>query len=44
MTRLTPLPSLLQAVRACTLCAEHLPHGPRPVLQADARARILVAG
>lgn len=44
MTRPTPLPSLLQAVRACTLCAEQLPHGPRPVLQADARARILVAG
>lgn len=38
------LPSLLQAVRACTLCAAHLPLGPRPVLQADAGARILVAG
>jgi uracil-DNA glycosylase len=31
-------------VRACTLCAEHLPAGPRPVLQVDARARILIAG
>jgi uracil-DNA glycosylase len=31
-------------VRACTVCAEHLPHGPRPVLQVDASARILIAG
>jgi uracil-DNA glycosylase len=31
-------------VRACTLCADHLPHGPRPVLQMDTRARILIAG
>jgi uracil-DNA glycosylase len=35
---------LLKEVRACTICAEHLALGPRPVLQADARARILVAG
>ena len=35
---------LLEAVRACAVCAPHLPHGTRPVLQADARARILVAG
>ena len=31
-------------VRACTLCAAHLPSGPRPILQVDARARILIAG
>lgn len=37
-------PPLLERVRGCTLCAEHLPHGPRPVLQVDPRARILVAG
>jgi uracil-DNA glycosylase len=35
---------LLQQVRACTLCAEHLGHDPRPVLQVDGRARILIAG
>ncbi len=40
----TRLPLLLKDVRACTLCAAHLPHGPRPVLQVDARARILIAG
>jgi uracil-DNA glycosylase len=36
--------NLLREVRACTLCAAHLPLGPRPVLQAHARARILVVG
>jgi uracil-DNA glycosylase len=40
----TALPKLLREVRACTLCAADLPQGPRPVLQADARARILIAG
>lgn len=41
-----PLPciaSLLADVRACTRCAAHLPLGPRPVLQLDPAARILVA-
>ena len=35
---------LLQDVRACTLCAAHLPLGPRPVLQVHPDARILIAG
>lgn len=39
-----PLDELLRAVRACRVCAAHLPHGPRPVVQADAAARILVIG
>lgn len=34
---------LLAQVRACTLCSDHLPMGPRPVLQWDASARILLA-
>ena len=34
---------LLMAVRACTLCARHLPLGPRPVLQMHAGARLLIA-
>jgi uracil-DNA glycosylase len=38
------LQQLLKEVRACTICAEHLALGPRPVLQVDARARILIAG
>jgi len=40
----TSLTTLLQKVRACTLCAEHLPLGPRPVVQAHPLARILIAG
>jgi uracil-DNA glycosylase len=35
--------SLLAEVRACTLCAPYLPLGPRPVLQLDPAARILIA-
>ncbi len=35
---------LLVQVRACTLCAQHLPQGVRPVLQAHPAARILIAG
>jgi len=38
------LPALLREIRACTLCAEHLPEGPRPVLQAGRGARILIVG
>ena len=36
--------SLLAAVRACRVCAAHLPLGPRPVLQIGAAARILIVG
>ncbi len=35
---------LARTIRACTLCAEHLPLGPRPVLQVSPTARILIAG
>ncbi|VUZ26408.1 Uncharacterised protein [uncultured Comamonas sp.] len=38
------LDTLLGRVRSCTLCAAHLPLGPRPVLQAGRSARILIAG
>ncbi len=36
--------ALLAEVRACTICAEHLPLGPRPVVQLHPHARILIAG
>lgn len=36
--------SLLYEVRSCILCSEHLPLGPRPVLQLHTDAKILVAG
>jgi uracil-DNA glycosylase len=38
------LEDAVAAARACTLCAAHLPLGPRPVLQADAGATILIVG
>jgi len=41
---MTALSSLLSDVRACTLCAAHLPLGPRPVVQMSASSRILIAG
>ncbi|WP_018152351.1 uracil-DNA glycosylase family protein [Leeia oryzae] len=40
----TSLVTLCAQVRACTLCAAHLPLGPRPVLQIHEKARILIAG
>lgn len=38
------LDKLLENVRSCTICAQHLPLGPRPVLQAGTSAKILIAG
>ncbi|MBS0448878.1 MAG: uracil-DNA glycosylase family protein [Proteobacteria bacterium] len=35
--------ALLADVAACRACAAHLPHEPRPVLQFDPAARILIA-
>jgi len=35
---------LQRDIRACTLCAEYLPLGPRPVFQISRSARILIAG
>ena len=40
---MTSLASLVTEVRACVLCAAQLPLGPRPVIQIDAQARILIA-
>jgi uracil-DNA glycosylase len=36
--------TLLARVRACRVCAEHLPLGPRPVLQALPTARLFICG
>ena len=41
---MSDISTLLSEVRACDICREHLPLGPRPVLQFDPRARILIAG
>ncbi len=40
----TDLDLLLRDVRACRLCEEHLPMGPKPVLRASATARLLIVG
>lgn len=44
MAREPDLAELLAAVRACRACADALPHGPRPVVQAAETARVLVIG
>ena len=36
------LERVLAEVRACTLCARHLPLGPRPVVRGSASARLLI--
>lgn len=35
---------LLSDIKQCTLCANHLPLGPNPVLRADPRSKILIIG
>lgn len=41
---MTDFIKLIDQVRHCTLCAEHLPHGVRPVVQIHPNAKILIAG
>jgi uracil-DNA glycosylase len=36
------LDALLAEVRACTICAKHLPLGPRPIVRGEASARLLI--
>ena len=38
------LPQLLRNIRACTHCADTLPCGPRPILQAHTSARLRIVG
>lgn len=44
MSAIEPFSSLLAEIRNCTLCADELPLGARPVVQLDRRAKILVVG
>ena len=39
-----PLEQLLAEVRACRICEEHLPLGPRPVRRMQPSARIVIIG
>ncbi len=36
--------SLLESIRACTICKDDLPLGPRPILQFSASAKLLIVG
>ncbi|WP_432261001.1 uracil-DNA glycosylase family protein [Cupriavidus sp. TMH.W2] len=42
--RYASLDALLKEVRACRVCAPHLPLGPRPIVRVGAGARILIVG
>ena len=35
---------LLDEIRDCTICAAHLPHGPRPIVQAGPKAGVVIIG
>ncbi len=35
---------LLDEIRSCTVCADHLPAGPRPIVQFSATSRIVIIG
>lgn len=44
MPQSSELISLLENIRACQLCYEHLPLGPNPIVRASTRAKILIIG
>ena len=35
---------LLKEIKACTICKEHLPFAPKPIIRASARSKILIIG
>ena len=35
---------LLKQISNCTICSEHLPLGPRPVVSATAQSKIIIIG
>jgi uracil-DNA glycosylase len=41
---LSDLEALFAQIRACTLCAPHLPNDPRPVVRGSSRSSILIVG
>ncbi len=42
--KMSDLDAVLKDVRACRICAEHLPLGPRPVVRMALSARLLIIG
>ncbi len=43
-SRAEKLEALLREVRACEVCADHLPFPPKPILRAGVTAKILIVG
>ena len=41
---MSDLAELLADIRACRVCADHLPLGPRPTLRASATAKVMIVG
>ena len=44
MAEAEPLERLLDEIQACAVCADGLPFGPRPILQAGSGARLMICG
>ena len=44
MARVTKLNKLVQEVRACTICAKHLPFAPNPIVRPSSTAKVLIVG
>lgn len=42
VTEQAALDALFAEVRACTICAKHLPLGPRPIVRGSATSRLLI--
>ncbi len=36
--------TLLQEIRSCTVCSKHLPDGPRPIVAASSKSRLIIIG
>ncbi len=39
-----PMKNLLQEIRCCTACLQHLPHGARPIVAASYKSRLVIVG
>lgn len=44
MPRLTKLDVLVKEVRACTICAKHLPFEPNPIVRPSSTAKVIIIG
>lgn len=44
MPRLTKLDILVKEVRACTICAKHLPFEPNPIVRPSSTAKVIIIG